>query len=162
MAMNGNERSGPFHGTSGLLTRVAGWIATALGAVHLAVAPWDARSVWSRVAEVGWWNTFTLERATTVTELQRSEAFWVSLGSFGAPMLILGCWLLWSARHHNRVPWWIGGILIAWGLSVVTVLPASPGWAIPVIGILVILGDRARGRGTAHASGPVARTALPR
>ncbi|WP_162458353.1 DUF6463 family protein [Pseudactinotalea terrae] len=124
------------------LTAAAGWVAASLGAVHVVVAPWDAREIWSSVAADRWWNAFTLDRATTLAELKRSEAFWVSMGSFGAPMLILGAYLLWSVRQRRRVPAWVGVALLVWGLPFVVVLPASPGWAIPVTGILVVLGDR--------------------
>jgi hypothetical protein len=144
------------HGTSDpkgdRLTKAAGWIAVAFGAVHVVVAPLDARDVWSQVAADGWWNTFTLDKATTLAQLERSQAFWVALGSFGAPMLVFGSYVVWSARQRHRVPGWIGWTLLAWGVPVVITLPASPGWAIPVAGGLIVLGDRRRRRATTAGS----------
>lgn len=137
------------------LTAAAGWVAAAFGAAHVVVAPWDVRETWLRVVDEGWWNTFTLDRATTPAELKRSEAFWLSIGSFGAPMLILGAYLVWSARQRRRVPSWVGVALLAWGVPLVIVLPASPGWAIPAAGVLVVLGDR-RGHRPARRSSPAA------
>ncbi|PSL07035.1 hypothetical protein CLV30_102424 [Haloactinopolyspora alba] len=134
-------------GTAGRrLTQSAGWIAAAFGTVHIAVAPLDTRDVWSQVVSEGWLNTFTLDKATSLAELERSETFWVTLGSFGAPMLVLGSSVVWSARHGHRVPGWLGWMVLGWSVPMVSVLPASPGWALPVVGGLIVLGDRERSR----------------
>jgi hypothetical protein len=135
-----------------LLTKTAGWIAVALGAVHVVVAPFDTRDRWSEVARDGWWNTFTLDKATTIAQFERSETFWVTLGSFGAPVLVLGCYILWATRQQQRVPGWLGWILLAWGLPFVVTMPASPGWAIPLVGGLLVLGDRRRSREAAPSA----------
>ena len=129
---------------SGLLTKVAGWIAIAFGGLHLVVAPLDTSDIWSQVADDGWWNAFTLDESTTLAQFERSETFWVTLGSLGAPLLILGCYVVWATRQDQRVPGWIGWLTMAWGLTFVITLPASPGWAIPLIGGLIVLGDRRR------------------
>ena len=89
----------------------------------------------------GWWNAFTLDEPTTLAEAERALTFWQTLGSFGVPMLALGGHLVWSAHHSRRVPGWRGGNVLAWGLPFVTALPASPGWALPVIGGLIVAGD---------------------
>lgn len=122
--------------------QAAGWTAVAFGGVHAVVAPFQARETWSRVASEGWWDRFTLDEPSTPAEFERSHGFWVSVGSFGVPMLALGSYLLWSVRHGHRVPGWLGSLLLAWGVPLVIVLPRSPGWAIPVIGGLIVLGDR--------------------
>jgi hypothetical protein len=126
------------------LTKAGGWIALVFGAVHVIVAPLESRSrdVWSEAADEGWWNTFTLDESTTIAEFERSETFWVTLGSWGVPVLALGCYVVWSARQGLRVPGWIGWIMLAWSLPFVTALPASPGWLFAVSGGLIVLGDR--------------------
>ncbi len=88
----------------------------------------------------GWWNSFTLDRPATLGEFERSEAFWVSLGSFGVPMVAIGCYILRVVRQKQRIPRWLGWLLLAWGSAIVTALPASPGWAIPIAGGLLVLG----------------------
>ena len=126
------------------LTKAGGWIALVFGAVHVIVAPLESRSrdVWSQAADEGWWNTFTLDESTTTAEFERSETFWVTLGSWGVPVLALGCYVVWSARQGQRVPGWIGWIMLAWSVPFVTALPASPGWLFAVSGALIVLGDR--------------------
>jgi hypothetical protein len=134
------------------LTKAGGWVALAFGAAHVLVAPLESRSrdVWSQVADEGWWNTFTLDAPTTLGEFERSETFWLTLGSVGVPMLALGCYVVWSTHQGQRVPAWLGWILLAWGLVTVTALPASPAWALPISGALIALGgsrgNRAEGR----------------
>jgi Family of unknown function (DUF6463) len=130
------------------LTQAGGWIALVFGAAHVIIAPLESRrrDVWSDAADEGWWNTFTLEEATTLAEFERSHAFWVSLGSWGVPVLALGCYVVWSAWQSHRVPGWIGWILLAWSVPFVTALPAAPGWLFAVSGALIVLGDRRRGR----------------
>jgi hypothetical protein len=132
------------------LTKAGGWIALVFGAVHVVVAPLEGRSreIWSQVAGDGWWNTFTLDEPTTFAQLERSERFWVTLGSWGVPLLVLGAYIVWSTHQGHRVPAWIGWIFLAWGLIFATALPASPGWLLPLIGGLIVLGDRRSRRAT--------------
>jgi hypothetical protein len=147
------------------LTKAGGWIALVFGAVHVVVAPLESRSrdVWSQAVDEGWWNTFTLDESTTLAEFERSETFWVTLGSWGVPLLVLGCYVVWSARQRHRVPGWIGWIMLAWGVPFVTALPGSPGWLILLSGGLIALGDRRRHRATqlrrGHESWPTQEAA---
>lgn len=124
-------------------TKAAGWIAIAFGIVHLVVASLEnpTRGRLSDAASDGWWNTFTLDASTTLAEFERSQTFWVTLGSFGVPVLVLGCWVVWSTHQRQRVPGWIGWVVLAWGLLIVSAVPASPGWALCVSGGLIALGD---------------------
>src|SRR5207248_5720077 len=108
------------------LTTVAGWMAITLGAVHVVVVPLRRRANLSQVWADGWWNAFTLEEPTTFAEAERALTFWQTLGSFGYPMLALGGHLVWSAHRRRRVPGWLGGIVVAWGLPFVIGMPASP------------------------------------
>lgn len=143
-------------------TRLAGWIALGFGAVHLVVAGWATRAEWSRVADQGWWNTVTLAEPRTRAEAERANAFWLTLGSFGAPMIAVGAHLLWATRHGHRVPRSVGWTLLAWGAPFLVVLPASPGWVVPLVGGLIVGGDNNRDatRGTLHHRSRCRRTAV--
>lgn len=144
------------------LSRAAGWIAVGIGAVHVVVAPLELPDVWSQVGADGVWNTFTLDKPTTLSEHERAGAFWTTFGSFGVPILAFGSYVVWSTRQGHRVPGWLGWILLAWGVPFVIVLPASPGWAFPVIGGLIVLGDRRRSRSISeHGPHVVAVTDQP-
>ena len=123
------------------LTGLAGWMAVTLGAVHIVVVPLRRRKNLSQVWVDGWWNAFTLDEPTTLAEAERVVTFWQTLGSFGYPMLALGGYVVSSTHQGRHVPGWLGGIVLAWGLPFVTAMPASPGWAIPVIGGLIVAGD---------------------
>ncbi len=127
-------------------TATAGWMAVIFGAVHIVVVPVRRRKNLSEVWADGWWNAFTLDEPTTLAEAERAVTFWQTLGSFGWPMLTLGGHLICSARRGRRVPRWLGGIVLAWGLPFVTAMPASPGWALPIIGGLIVAGDASDGR----------------
>jgi hypothetical protein len=130
------------------LTKAGGWIAVAFGALHMVFALLESRSrdVWSQVVDEGWWNTFTLNEPTTLAAFERSETFWLTLGSFGVPVLLLGGHVVWSANQGQRVPEWIGWSLVAWGLLTATALSASPAWALAVSGGLIVLGERGKRR----------------
>jgi hypothetical protein len=95
--------------------------------VHVIVAPLESRSrdIWSQAVDEGVVEHFTLDESTTLAKFERSETFWVTLGGFGVPVLVLGCHVVWSTRQRHRVPGWIGWIGLAWGLLTVTALPAS-------------------------------------
>ena len=123
------------------MTTAAGWMTVALGAVHIVVVPLRRRRNLSQVWSEGWWNAFSLDEPSTLAEAERAVTFWQTLGSFGYPVLALGSYLVWSTHQGRRVPGWVGGMVLAWGLPFVTAMPASPGWAIPVIGGLIVAGD---------------------
>jgi len=137
------------------LTKAGGWIAAVFGALHVIVAPLesDSRDIWSQVVDEGWWNTFTLDDSTTLAQFERSETLWVTLGSWGVPVLVLGCYVVWATHQGQRVPGWIGWILLGWGLVFATALPASPAWLFVVSGGLIVLGDRRKSRATRLRSG---------
>lgn len=126
------------------ITRAAGWIAIAGSAFHLVATPLSRGSAWSEVFSQGWWNTVTLE--PTPERLPVAEAFWLTPGSFAAPLLLFGALVVWSANQGHRVPAAFGWGMAAWGVAAVSLLPASPGWIFPLIGGLIIAGDRQRTR----------------
>ncbi|GAB3536394.1 hypothetical protein GCM10027403_17030 [Arthrobacter tecti] len=128
------------------LVEAAGWIAIGMGAVHVVVAPLERGNVWSQVLGDGVWNTFTLKTPSTISEFERAETFWTTVGSWGVPTLAFGGYVVWSARQCHRVPGWLGCTFLAWGAALVIVLPASPGWAFLLVGGLIAFGDRRRQR----------------
>ncbi|MDG9714868.1 DUF6463 family protein [Streptomyces sp. DH10] len=119
------------------LTRAAGWTAVAFGAVHIVVSPLDNRDVWSDIFDQGPWQTISLD--VTPENLAYSEAFWVAPGSFGVPVLLLGAFVLSTARRGERVPAPFGWAMTAWGVVLAALLPASPAWVLLLVGVLLVL-----------------------
>lgn len=132
--------------TSRRLALAAGWIGITFGAAHTVVAPLDTPVGWREILSDGWWGAFTLDRSSTLADFRYAETFWISLGSFGAPMLVLGALIVWVTKQGVRVPGWVGYSLMGWGLALSTALPVSPGWAVPLMGALLVLADVARKR----------------
>lgn len=143
------------------LTSAAGWLSLGIGVVHGVVAPLVRAGVWSQVIAEGVWNTVTLKTSIALAAFERSEGFWLTLGSFGVPLTAFGAYVVWSTRQRHRVPGWLGWILVAWGTTFVVVLPVSPGWAFPVIGALLVMGDRRRRRSLSPRPRPGATVAGP-
>lgn len=107
------------------LDKTAGWLLVGLGAVHTVVTPFLARRTWAQVADEGWWDTFTIATATTFDELQRSEAFWSSVGSYGLPAGALGGYIVWSSSKNQEIAAWLGWGLLVHGTVLSTLLPRS-------------------------------------
>lgn len=124
------------------LTRAAGWISVAFGVIHVVVSPLDNKDVWSDIFDQGPWQTISLD--VTADNLAYSEAFWVAPGSFGVPVLLLGAFMLWTAKRGERVPAPFGWAMTAWGAVLCALLPASPAWALLLVGVLLVLAARVR------------------
>ncbi|SDC61222.1 DUF6463 family protein [Actinokineospora iranica] len=124
------------------ITRTAGWIAIVGGFAHLVVSAIARSQVWSDIAGGGVWNTVTLDPGAA--RLAAAEAFWLTPGSFAMPLLLFGAYVLWSARQGHRVPAAFGWAILVWGAIAVVLLPVSPGWLIPLVGGLLVAGDRSR------------------
>ncbi|MET9422308.1 DUF6463 family protein [Streptomyces sp. NPDC006540] len=125
------------------LTHAAGWIAVAFGVIHIVVSPLDNRDAWSDIFDQGPWQTISLD--VTPKNLAYSEAFWVAPGSFGVPVLLLGAFVLWTAKRGERVSAPFGWAMTAWGVVLVALLPASPAWALLLVGVLLVLAARGPG-----------------
>jgi hypothetical protein len=124
------------------MTRLAGWVAVVAGVVHLVVTSLLRGSAWSDIAARGAWNSITLD--VTPASLPTAEAFWLTPGSFAVPILLFGSLVLWTGSQGVRVPAAFGWAVAAWGVVVVVLLPMSPGWIFPLIGALIVAGDRRR------------------
>lgn len=131
---------------------MAGWLAICGSVAHLVLTPTMRTGQWSEIFSGGLWNTVTLEPSGG--QLAVAEAFWLTPGSFAAPLLLLGCYVVWSSRQGNRVPGWLGWGMGVWGIAAVIMLPASPGWLFPVIGALIVLGDRRPAATPSHPAEP--------
>jgi len=122
----------------------------AFGVIHIVAAPLEhrQRDVWADILEQGPWKTISLE--VTPENLPYSEAFWLWPGSFGVPVLLLGAFVVWTAGRGERVLAPFGWAMIAWGAVLVALLPASPAWALLLVGVLLVLAAQAPVAGAAE------------
>ncbi len=132
-------------------TVVGGWVAIAGAVVHLTLTLMNGAEVWAGIVSAGWWNTVTLR--PNADQLQRAGAFWVSIGSFAVPLLLLGILAVLSGRNGQRIPGALGWVLVGWGILGASLLPVSGAWAFIVVGLLFAAGDRDRLRQREHDSG---------
>lgn len=91
-----------------------GILALGGGLFHTVVAATMRQEVWARIFDEGFFNTVTLDPSPD--RLPMAEAFWLSPGSFGVPLLLLGGLVLRQTRHGGRVPGWLGSGVVAWAV----------------------------------------------
>lgn len=94
------------------LALAGGLLALVGGTGHLVATVAMRRDAWAQMVDEGLINTVSL--MPSVDRLALSEAFWLSPGSFGAPLLLLGALVTWLSRHGQPVPWWLGGGMLVW------------------------------------------------
>ncbi len=123
-------------------TSAGGWVAIVGSVIHLVLTSYTHAGVWTDIVSAGWWNTVTLRPRTE--QLRVAETFWITPGSFAVPLLVLGIFVVFSAREGHRVPGALGWILAAWGAVGASLMPMSGAWLFIVVGLLFVAGDRAR------------------
>jgi len=106
--------------------RWAGVALTLLGCGHLAgglamTAPRD----------IGSWFSATLWRPDegVVDMSPAMSGFWLTIGSFGAPVTILGMLLVWLGRHGIVPPRWMAWTLVTWSAIAAVILEPAP-WVV--------------------------------
>ncbi|MCO1654087.1 DUF6463 family protein [Pseudonocardia humida] len=84
------------------------------GVLHTVASALMRRDVWAQVFDEGFFNTVTLDPSPE--RLAVAEAFWLTPGSFGVPLLLLGSLVTRLARRGERVPGWLGWGVAAWAV----------------------------------------------
>jgi hypothetical protein len=125
------------------MIRWAGWLITLYGAVHTL----GALTVLGAARHGGVWFSGGLWGADLVNMSPVMSAYWLSVNSFGVPLVVVGLTVLWLARRGITPP-----PFIAWTLGIWTVVdivvsgPLPPQWLIILLAnILLLVGAR---RGT--------------
>jgi Family of unknown function (DUF6463) len=123
------------------VTLAGGLLAVFGGTLHVVAAALMRSDVWDRIFDEGFVNTVSLD--PSAEELPIAEAFWFSPGSFGVPLLLLGCLVTWLARRGQRVPGWLGGGVVAWAVLIGLLGGFDEGTIlILLVGVLLVAGDR--------------------
>lgn len=114
------------------MARTAGIILALLGSIHLMITSamkWAAISDW---IGAGWWAASPGLAATDQAAGQ--FAAWLTIGSFGLPLLVLGLWIATARTAPAFVGWFIGG----WAVLLATLLPLTPAWLVLIPAAMII------------------------
>lgn len=120
------------------LARYSGWYLLATGIIHNAIGfimGWEI--LWD-IHRDGWWNT--IENAQGI-DFARSAIIWfLVLGFF---WMLMG-WLMqaWQRETQKSLPGTIGWGMLAMGVWVAVMLPASGAWLVILQGLILIMDRR--------------------
>ncbi|RJO74103.1 hypothetical protein D5S18_18270 [Nocardia panacis] len=78
-------------------------------------------------------------------------AFWVSVGSFGIPQIVLGATVLWMDRKAITPPAFIGWTMGAWSVLGAIIFEPAPWPVTTLAGALLVLGGHRAARREATA-----------
>jgi hypothetical protein len=133
------------------IKRLAGWFTVTFGTGHLLGSGPLRLDAWARSAEAGLLSADVITPQDAV-EREAAEAYWFSLGSFGAPTLLLGAYIVWAAGRDVRIPGALGWGLAAWGAVMVAFMPLSPAMLMPAAGLMIVVADRRETRRSTGSS----------
>ena len=127
------------------LTKIAGALYLVFGVGHLGPALLGTRAFWLQTARSGWWNQVPPPWELENVEGQRN--FWATVGSAGAPSILIGLMILDLVRRNVSVSPFVGWATLAYALIASTVAPVGGFWMLLVPGaILVFVSARARAK----------------
>lgn len=137
------------------MTRVAGILLAALGALHIVLTTAFNHESWARWIGAGLWAAVPPPGAAFTAD---QYVLWLTLGSFGVPLVVLGLVVAGVARRGGHVPAYVGWVVGAWALLLSVVLVAVPGWLVLVPAVLLIRG--ARHSGALSRIAPLSRSSV--
>ena len=112
------------------MAEVAGYWLIAVAAFHLLAAlTWVDRGGFRTTVSPPW--------AGDDMRLQRD--FWSQIGSFAAPLGLLGGLIAWTAHHGSVPPLWLGAVLLAWLAVAIARAPRGGFWLAVVPALMLIL-----------------------
>ncbi|MEU3352854.1 DUF6463 family protein [Streptomyces sp. NPDC037389] len=120
----------------------AGWIITLYGAAHTL----GALTVEKAGSHVGAWFGGALWRDDLAGMSPANSAYWLSLASFGPPLILLGLTVLWMDRRGITPPSFIAWALLALTLVGAVVLFLTPWPVILFASVLLLVGVRRAAR----------------
>ncbi|WJV50975.1 DUF6463 family protein [Streptomyces flavofungini] len=129
----------------------AGWIITFCGTAHTL----GALTVEKAARHAGTWFSGGLWDEDLADMSPAGSAYWLSLDSFGIPLLLIGVTVLWLDRRGITPPTFLAWTLGAWTLVDAVILPFTP-WPLFVLACaLLLIGAR-----RARRDDPTPRTGL--
>ncbi|MFD9858864.1 DUF6463 family protein [Streptomyces alboflavus] len=116
----------------------AGWIITLYGTAHTV----GALTVEKAARHAGTWFSGGLWDEDLADMSPAGSAYWLSLDSFGIPLVLIGLTVLWLDRRGIIPPAFIAWTLGAWTLVDAVILPLTP-WPLFLLACaLLLIGTR--------------------
>ncbi|URM91051.1 DUF6463 family protein [Streptomyces sp. MRC013] len=135
------------------MIRWAGWIVTFCGIAHTI----GALTVEGAARHAGTWFSGGLWGEDFAAMSPAGSAYWLSLASFGVPLVLVGSTVLWLDRRGVVPPAFIAWTLGGWTVVDAVVLPFTP-WPLFMLAcVLLLTGARRARRGD-----PAPGAGLPR
>lgn len=116
------------------MIKLSGWIISFFGAAHTLAA----LTLEGAARHLGAWFSGELWGADFAEMTPAHSALWLSLESFGVPVVVLGATILWMDYRGITPPAFIGWALGIWTLFTAAVLLTSP-WPILLFGNALLL-----------------------
>ncbi|WP_438296115.1 DUF6463 family protein [Streptomyces sp. HUAS TT7] len=128
----------------------AGWIITLFGTAHTLLA----LTVEKAGRHAGTWFSGGLWSEDLADMSPAGSAYWLSLESFGPPLVLVGLMVLWLDRRGITPPAFIAWALGSWSVVDAVVLPFTPWPLIALACALLLIGAR--------RDNPAPKAGLPR
>ncbi|QWF83308.1 DUF6463 family protein [Amycolatopsis sp. CA-230715] len=116
----------------------AGWLMVLFGAAHTL----GALTVEKAASHAGAWFSGALWRDDLAAMSQANSAFWLSVYSFGVPLVVVGLMVLWLDRNGITPPRFIAWVLGIWTVVGAAVLVITPWPILLAANVLLLLGIR--------------------
>jgi hypothetical protein len=105
---------------------VAGWLLIALAVLHLIVLLSRSGHVLADFARDGWWASVPGKPSEKGPGSQ--VVYWAGPGGFAIPQILVGWWVVWTARRRRRVPAFVAWGVLVWVLVSLPPLGPNPSW----------------------------------
>ena len=124
------------------MVKWAGWLIVLYGAAHTL----GALTVEGAARHAGAWFSGELWWDDLADMSPASSALWLSLGSFGVPLVVVGLLVLWLDRRGITPPPFVAATLGVWTVLDAVILLPTP-WPILLLAtVLLAVGARRAGR----------------
>jgi hypothetical protein len=120
----------------------AGWLIVLVGAGHLLAA----LALYAR-PHVGAWFSGALWGEDLAAMSDAGAALWLTVDSFGVPLILVGVTVLWLERRGLAPPSFIAWTVGVWAVVEAVIFGPSPSWVLPVAAGLLLAGARRVRRG---------------
>ncbi|MFI5524466.1 DUF6463 family protein [Streptomyces platensis] len=134
----------------------AGWLLVFLGAAHTLLA----LTLEGAARHAGEWFSGALWHEGFSDMSPANSALWLSLESFGPPLVVVGLIVLWLDRRGITPPPFIAWALGMWSLVGAVILITTP-WPIGLLACILLWAGGRRAAGRAHPAPQADATRTP-